>query len=154
MVSIIPNFLRNRCRNVVGILTVVCIPSIMLTLLPVNVNSQINTKGQEISQLVEGFAELDMFSGTVLVAKNGQVIYEAVLGQADKDYGIPNDLHTRFNIGSIGKTFTAVAVMQLVQSGQLNLSDPLSKYLPDAPFPEKDRITIHHLLTHTSFATS
>jgi CubicO group peptidase (beta-lactamase class C family) len=105
---------------------------------------------KKIEAQTEAYAELDMFSGTVLVAKDGQIIYEGSFGEANKDYGIPNNLHTKFNIGSIGKTFTAVAIMQLIQSGKLKLSDPLSKYLPDAPFPGKDSITIHHLLTHTS----
>jgi CubicO group peptidase (beta-lactamase class C family) len=59
-------------------------------------------------------------------------------------------MNTKFNIGSIGKTFTAVAIMQLVQAGKLRLSDTLGKFLPDYPFPEKDVITIRHLLTHTS----
>ncbi len=105
---------------------------------------------QKIASQTKAYAELDMFSGVVLVAKNGQIIYEGAFGDANKDLNTLNSLHTKFNIGSIGKTFTAVAVMQLIQSGQLQLSDPLSKYLPDAPFPEKDRITIHQLLTHTS----
>ncbi|UCD64695.1 MAG: class A beta-lactamase-related serine hydrolase [Candidatus Zixiibacteriota bacterium] len=99
---------------------------------------------------MERSAELDMFSGTVLVAKDGHTIFEGAYGEANKDFGIPNSLNTKFNIGSIGKSFTAVAIMQLVESGRLKLSDPLSKYLPAAPFTEKDRITIHHLLTHTS----
>jgi CubicO group peptidase (beta-lactamase class C family) len=104
----------------------------------------------KIAALVTAHAELDMFSGTVLVAKNGKVIYEGAFGEANKDHNVPNRLNTRFNIGSIGKTFTAVSIMQLVEAGKLQLSDPISKFLPDFPFDTKDMITIHHLLTHSS----
>lgn len=106
--------------------------------------------GQEIEVLVRAHSELDMFSGTVLVAKNGEVIYSGAFGEANKDSLVPNRLNTRHSIGSIGKTITAVAIMQLEEAGRLQLTDPLSKYLPDCPFREKDTIKIHHLLTHTS----
>jgi CubicO group peptidase (beta-lactamase class C family) len=143
-------FLRNQGRNVIVIISVVLSSIILLPLLPVKVNSQSNSTEEEISHLVQRFAELDMFSGTVLVAQDGQIIYEGAFGEANKDFGIPNNLNTKFNIGSIGKTFTAVAIMQLIEHGQLELSDPVSKFLPDCPWPEKDKITIYHLLTHTS----
>jgi CubicO group peptidase (beta-lactamase class C family) len=117
---------------------------------PVLADSLASSQAQQISTMVKAYAGLDMFSGTVLVAKNGQIIYEGAFGEANKDFGIPNNLNTKFNIGSIGKTFTAVAIMQLIEHDQLELSDPLGKFLPDFPFPEKDEITIYHLLTHTS----
>jgi len=104
----------------------------------------------QLAALVTAYADLDMFSGTVLVAKKGEVIYEGAFGEANKDHHVPNRMDTRFNIGSIGKTFTAVSIMQLLEAGKLQLTDPLSKFLPDFPFPEKDTITIHHLLTHSS----
>jgi CubicO group peptidase (beta-lactamase class C family) len=105
---------------------------------------------KKISDLVEAHAELDMFSGTVLVAKNGSVIYENAVGEANKDHGVRNQLNTRYNIGSIGKTFTAVAIMQLVETGSIQLSDPLHKHLPAFPFAAGDTITIEHLLNHSS----
>jgi D-alanyl-D-alanine carboxypeptidase len=69
---------------------------------------------------------------------------------ADRDKKIPNQLGTKFRIGSMNKMFTATAVLQFVQAGKINLTDPLGKYLPD--YPNKDvatKVTIHHLLTHT-----
>jgi CubicO group peptidase (beta-lactamase class C family) len=90
------------------------------------------------------------FSGAALVAKNGKPVFTAVYGMADREGKIPNTLHTKFRIGSMNKMFTATAVLQLVQAGKINLSDPLGKYLPD--YPNKDlasKVTIHHLLTHT-----
>jgi D-alanyl-D-alanine carboxypeptidase len=95
-------------------------------------------------------AAADRFSGAALVAKNGKPLFTAVYGMADREKKIPNTLNTKFRIGSMNKMFTATAVLQLVQAGKINLSDPLGKYLPD--YPNKDvasRVTIHHLLTHT-----
>jgi D-alanyl-D-alanine carboxypeptidase len=95
-------------------------------------------------------AAADRFSGAVLVAKNGKPVFTAVYGMADREKKIPNTINTKFRIGSMNKMFTATAVLQLVQGGKINLSDPLGKYLPD--YPNKDvatKVTIHHLLTHT-----
>ena len=106
--------------------------------------------GIRISEVVSAYSGLDMFSGVVLVAKDGEVIYQGAFGDANKDHDVPNRPTTRFNIGSIGKTFTAVSIMQLVEAGALQLSDPLSKFFPDLPFPEKHQITVRHLLSHSS----
>ncbi len=109
-----------------------------------------NVKPQEIEALVARHAELEMFSGTVIVADQGKVVYSGAYGEANKDHRIPNQLDTSYNIGSIGKIFTAVAVMQLVEAGSLRLDDTLAKHLPDYPFPEKDSITVQQLLNHSS----
>jgi D-alanyl-D-alanine carboxypeptidase len=77
-------------------------------------------------------------------------VFTAAYGMADRDKKIPNQLGTQFRIGSMNKMFTATAVLQLVQAGKINLTDPLGKYLTD--YPNKDvatKVTIHHLLTHT-----
>jgi CubicO group peptidase (beta-lactamase class C family) len=109
-----------------------------------------NDTARKIAELAQANSDLGMFSGTVLVAKNGNVIYAEAFGEANKDHHLLNKLETRFNTGSIGKTITAVAVMQLVQDGKLRLSDTLGKFYPECPFAKKDTITIYHLLTHTS----
>ena len=108
------------------------------------------SQAQDIEALAKRHAELDMFSGTVLVADHGSIVYAGAFGDANKDHRIPNRLDTSHNIGSIGKTITAVAIMQLVEAGKLRLDDRLSQYLPDFPFPEKDTITIQQLLNHSS----
>lgn len=96
--------------------------------------------------------EEDEFSGAVLVAKNGTPLFQEVYGLASKSYLVPNRLDTRFNIASVGKMFTGVAVAQLVQGGKLSFEDSLDKYLPaDWLDPHVSRkIQIRHLLTHTS----
>jgi CubicO group peptidase (beta-lactamase class C family) len=105
---------------------------------------------EKIEKIVEAEVEYDLFSGSVLFAKDGKVLYSGAFGYANRDHMVPNTLDTRFNIGSIGKTFTATLIMQLVQEGKLSLEDPLSAHLPAFPYPEKDKILIRHLLNHTS----
>ena len=72
-------------------------------------------------------------------------------GEANKDFGVPNALDTKFNLGSMNKMFTAVTIGQLVEQGKLSYDDPLSKFLPDFPSAEAaKKVRIKHLLTHTS----
>jgi CubicO group peptidase (beta-lactamase class C family) len=92
----------------------------------------------------------DRFSGAVLVARNSRVVFSQAYGLADRERGIPNTLETRFRIGSMNKMLTAVAILQLVEAGKLELTAPLGTYLTD--YPNQDaaaKVTIHHLLTHT-----
>jgi D-alanyl-D-alanine carboxypeptidase len=92
----------------------------------------------------------DKFSGVALVAKQGKVEFEQAYGMADREKKIPNEVNTQFRIGSMNKMFTAVSILQLVQAGKIQLSDPFGKYLPE--YANKDmasRVTIEQLLTHT-----
>jgi D-alanyl-D-alanine carboxypeptidase len=84
----------------------------------------------------------------VAVVRDGQVVFLKAYGMADVARAIPNSPGTIFRLASVTKTFTSVAVLQLVESGKLKLDDPLSKYLPD--FPGAARIRISHLLSHTA----
>ncbi|MFT4204462.1 MAG: serine hydrolase domain-containing protein [Chitinophagaceae bacterium] len=88
------------------------------------------------------------FTGSVLVAKHGKIIYKKAFGMADKEWKIPNKLNSKFEIGSLTKQFTAVCILQLAERGKLNLTDKLNKYFPD--FPKADSVTIQMLLNHTS----
>ncbi len=93
------------------------------------------------------------FSGAAIIAKNGVPIFSAAYGLANREKKVPNQLNTKFRIGSMNKMFTATAIMQLAQAGKLRLSDPLIKYLPD--YPNKNfagKVTVHELLTHTGGA--
>jgi D-alanyl-D-alanine carboxypeptidase len=92
----------------------------------------------------------DRFAGAVLITKHGKPVFSGAYGLADREKKTPNELNTRFRIGSMNKMFTAVAVLQLAQNGKLKLTAPLGEYLTD--YPNKDvatKVTIHHLLTHT-----
>jgi D-alanyl-D-alanine carboxypeptidase len=95
-------------------------------------------------------ASADRFSGAVLVAKEGEVLFSKAYGLADREQRIPNTLQTRFRIGSMNKMFTAVAILQLVEAGKVDLTAPLGTYLTDYANREvATEVTIHHLLTHT-----
>ena len=88
------------------------------------------------------------FDGVALVAVGDRPVYHAAFGLADRAWNVPNDPAARFQIASVSKSFTAFLVLRLVQDGVVTLDAPLSTYLPD--FPGGDRITLHHLLSHTS----
>lgn len=93
----------------------------------------------------------DAFSGAVLIARNGQPIFKKAYGMANKASNKPNNVDTKFDLGSMNKMFTAVAIAQLVERGKLSFNDTVGKLLPD--YPNKvvaDKVTVHQLLTHTS----
>src|SRR5262249_4709465 len=109
----------------------------------------------DLAKNLEAFLEKqvasDQFSGSVLVMKGDQPIFKKAYGLASKAYQVPNRIDTKFNLGSMNKMFTAVAVAQLAEQGKLNFSDTISKHWPDYPNKEAgEKITIHYLLTHTS----
>ncbi len=89
------------------------------------------------------------WSGSVLVAQNGQVLVEAGYGLADREAQKPQTAQTVFSIGSITKQFTAAAIMKLESMGKLRVEDKLATYFPKAP-TDKAGITLHQLLTHTA----
>ena len=91
----------------------------------------------------------ERFAGAVLIAKAGKPIFQGAYGYADREKKIANTADTKFHFGSMGKMFTAVAVMQLVEAGKIKLDDPVAKYLTDYPNKEVAAVTIHQLLTHT-----
>ncbi|MEO5564710.1 MAG: serine hydrolase, partial [Chitinophagaceae bacterium] len=86
----------------------------------------------------------------VLVAKNGKILLGNGYGMANYDFNIPNTTATKFRIGSLTKAFTAVMVLQLVESGKIKLDEKIKDYLPDYPNANRDSITIHQLLSHKS----
>jgi CubicO group peptidase (beta-lactamase class C family) len=103
---------------------------------------------------VDKAAAEDRFSGVVMLAKDGQPVMTKAWGYADPAKTIPNKTDTKFNLGSINKFFTKVAIGQLAAAGKLSLSDTIRKHLPDypSPAPDKitDKITIEQLLEHRS----
>ncbi len=105
-----------------------------------------------LDAFVKRLAEHDVFSGTVLLARDGKVLYQSVHGLASKRFDVANRIDTKFNLGSMNKMFTGVAILQLVEREKLALDDPLSKYVGTDWLPREitDKIRIEHLLTHTS----
>jgi CubicO group peptidase (beta-lactamase class C family) len=86
-------------------------------------------------------------NGNILMAKDGKVVNSLSYGYADFPSRTPNTLETPFNLASISKTFTATAVLQLMEKGKLKLDDTFQTYFPEFPYAD---ITIKHLLAHTS----
>ena len=89
------------------------------------------------------------FMGSVLVAQDGKVLLDKGYGFANLEWDVPNTPTTKFRLGSITKQFTAASILLLEERGKLNVEDPVKKYMPDAP-AAWDKITIFHVLTHTS----
>jgi CubicO group peptidase (beta-lactamase class C family) len=100
-------------------------------------------------QVVQPYVDAQMFMGSVLVAEDGKIIFSKSYGMADLEWSVPNSSTTRFNIASMTKQFTAASILLLEDRGKLRTDDLVKKYLPDAP-ASWDKITIYHLLTHTS----
>lgn len=86
---------------------------------------------------------------TVLVSRKGDIVYKKAFGMANLELNIPMKIDNVFRIGSITKQFTAVAILQLMEQGKLSLQDEITKFIPDYP-TQGNKITIEHLLTHTS----
>lgn len=95
-------------------------------------------------------AKSDEFSGVVLVAKQGVPVFRKAYGSAERRFDVPNRVDTRFNIGSIGKLITQMAIAQLAEAGKLRLEDTLERWLPDWPRESAEKITIEHLVAHRS----
>lgn len=108
------------------------------------------SKASQIEDLMGLYSEYGQFNGSVLVAEDGEVIYKNGFGKANMEWDIPNAANTRHRLGSITKQFTASLILQLVEEGKLKLDAPVTTYLPDYPKATGDKITLHHLLTHSS----
>jgi D-alanyl-D-alanine carboxypeptidase len=88
------------------------------------------------------------FSGAVLLARGDRVLMREAYGPASRETGTPNTPETRFNLGSIDKAFTRLAIEQLARAGKLGLSDTLERYVPEYPVEKGRRINIEQLLDH------
>ncbi len=105
----------------------------------------------DISAYMTDLALQGQFVGTVLVAQQGESIFKGAYGLADRSLDAANQIDTKFNLGSIDKIFTAVAILQLVEQGKLSLDDKVVDILPEyADTQIANQATVHQLLTHTS----
>ncbi|MCJ7588562.1 MAG: beta-lactamase family protein [Candidatus Aminicenantes bacterium] len=87
----------------------------------------------------------------MLIAKDSRILFHEAFGNADREEKIPNRKDTKFNLGSINKSFTRAVIHQLEKQGKLTLDDPIKKFLPDYPNPQAaEKVTIRHLLDMTS----
>ncbi|WP_042148449.1 serine hydrolase [Paucisalibacillus sp. EB02] len=113
-------------------------------------NPLINYEQEIVIQLnnyVKDLAEKDRFSGAVLLADKENILYNQAFGLANKEQGILNSANTKFDLASMNKMFTSVAIAILEEEKKLSFHDSVSQYIPDFPY---SKVTIHHLLTHSS----
>src|SRR5690348_1138494 len=95
-------------------------------------------KVDKLDKLMGAYSEYGIFSGSVLVADKGKVIYKKAFGMADIEWNVANQTDTKHRLGSITKQFTAMLIMQLVEQGKLKLNVPISTYLPEYPKKNAD----------------
>jgi D-alanyl-D-alanine carboxypeptidase len=106
---------------------------------------------RRLTTSLDSLTKAGQFSGVVVLAKNGVPVFQRSYGMADRERQVANNLETAFNLGSINKIFTQIAILQLRAAGKLDLDSTLATYWPD--YPNKavaSRITIRQLLRHTS----
>jgi CubicO group peptidase (beta-lactamase class C family) len=102
-----------------------------------------------MEEVIHSYGGSNQFMGSILVARNDQILLDKGYGYANLEWQVPNSSDTKFRLGSITKQFTAVCILLLEERGKLKTDDLVNKYLPDAP-AAWDHITIYNLLTHTS----
>lgn len=111
---------------------------------------------KEKVEMLESYLDIlgdsDVFSGSILLAKNGRVILKRAYGLANRQANVHNQIETRFNLASLNKMFTAVAVAQLCEQGKISYNDPVEKYIDSEWISPKisKNVRIMHLLSHTS----
>ncbi|MGA2532546.1 MAG: serine hydrolase domain-containing protein [Candidatus Aminicenantales bacterium] len=106
----------------------------------------------QIRTLTAGLTQKGWFSGTLLIARGPNILLTMAGGEADRSFHVPNNIDTKFNLGSMNKMFTATAAARLVEMGKISFDDPISKYIDETWLPREvtDKITVRHLVTHTS----
>ena len=104
-----------------------------------------------IDDYLRGLAQAGVLSGSVLLARDGEVWFERAYGLASREFNAPNTLETRFDVGSFNKDYTRLAITQLLQDDRLALSDTVGEYLPEYPNDRvRNEVTIEQLLDHRS----
>ena len=131
-----------------SVMAVAMIAGLGILVIPIPGSAQ--DKAIRIEELMTRYYDYDMFNGAVLVAENGKVIYKKGFGLANMEWNVSNTTDTKFRLGSITKQFTAMLIMQLVEGGKLKLEDTVSTYLPYYREDIGEKVTVHHLLAHTS----
>lgn len=126
---------------------------LLLALLWINVIQAQDELKQKMDQLAREYEETN-YHGIVLAARGNNILAEEAFGLADQKTGKRNTISTLFKTESTGKMFTAVAVLQLVEAGKLDLQKTIIDYLPESKIKNADKMTLHQLLTHQSGLTS
>jgi CubicO group peptidase (beta-lactamase class C family) len=108
-------------------------------------SSEIATK---VDAYLKPYMDMNCFSGAILISKGDQILLSKGYGMANYELDVPNTPRTKFRLASVTKTFTTMAIVQLVERKMLSLEDKLSKFIPD--YPSGDKITITMLINHSA----
>ncbi len=129
-------------------LKILCSVFILLSIvsLPASADGRSNT----IDAFIQDFHNIREFNGTVLVAQHNKILFEKSYGYANLEWQVKHTPDTKFRIASMTKPFTAILILQLVQQGKIALDAPISRYLKYYRQDTGNKVTIHHLLSHTS----
>lgn len=119
----------------------------ILLLFPLSTSAQ-KGLGDRLETYMDTQAEINGFSGSVLVSRNDSVLLRKAYGFAVEEWKLPNTIESRYSLASVSKQFTAVSILQLEEKGKLSLEDKLSQYFPD--FPKATKINLQMLLSHNS----
>lgn len=106
-----------------------------------------------VKHLDNYFKQIDnhhLFSGVVVVAHKGDILFEVALGEANKRYHVLNTIDTKFDIASVNKSFIGIAILQLIEKGKLSLDDKLEKLIPEYPNKIAKQVSLRNLINHTS----
>jgi CubicO group peptidase (beta-lactamase class C family) len=114
--------------------------------LALNISAQ--DTNAKFDEYMSAIAKQDRFMGSVLVARDGKVVFSKGYGMANLEFDIPNTPNTKFRLGSITKQFTATAILLLQERGKLSVQDPVCKFVENCP-KAWEPVTVHHLLSHT-----
>ena len=122
---------------------------IILLVLVSTLNVSAQNLKQQFDDIISASYQNDMPGASFLVAQNGKLLYRKAVGKSNLELDIDMTSDNVFELASISKQFTAIAILMLEEQGKLNVNDPITKYIPDYPTNGKT-ITIHQLLNHTS----
>ncbi len=119
----------------------------ILTFLSCKQSDQVNSKAALMDEYLTAQSKYFKFNGNVLVAENGDIVFQKSYGYADFDTKRMLNDSSVFELASVSKQFTATGILLLMDKGKLKLTDSLRQYFPELPY---SNITIYHMLTHTS----
>ncbi len=139
-----------KIKKIYTSLIIFCFCAVFLNALQGLSDENYTTSPSPLHEEIDLYLKKSDFQGAVLIAKEGKILFKKGYGLSNREHDISNTLNTVFRIGSITKLFTAIAILQLQEMGKLNVNDPIIKYLPAYPQHQGEKVTIHHLLSHTS----
>ena len=108
----------------------------------------LNQIAERIDKYITPYTESNNFSGSVIVVRDKNILFNKCYGMSHYEHSVPVIPETKFNIESISKSFTTAGILLMQEKGLLNVKNFINLFLPD--YPNGEKITIHHLLTHTS----